>query len=182
MSNSPAFPSLYEPPPPPAPPSRSTALAAVIVGIILAVVAFKYICKIVPVPTEPLDRQGRHHTPASAAHLRRPSREPRDGEQLREDFDRQRLPGPTPPSLPAFAYNRALQKKVADTGGDEPAACAVCLGAFESGEMVRLLPVCLHLYHAECIDPWLLKHSTCPVCRSETDPTVVIDVNQLPPV
>jgi hypothetical protein len=46
-------------------------------------------------------------------------------------------------------------------GGEEAATCSVCLGAFESGEKVRLLPVCLHLYHVECIDPWLDAHSTC---------------------
>ncbi|KAF8760461.1 hypothetical protein HU200_010083 [Digitaria exilis] len=182
MSNSPAFPSwLYEPPPPPPPPAPPTRWAAfgfvtVIAGLILVVVAFKYMCKVIPEANDPLARQGRHHTAASStAQRRRPPREPRDdGEQ--------RLPGPTPPTLPAFAYHRSLKKKVVDTGGEEAAACAVCLGAFGSGEMVRLLPVCLHLYHAECIDPWLLKHSTCPVCRSETDPTMVIDVSQLPTV
>ena len=84
--------------------------------------------------------------------------------------------------LAGGVHHFSLQRKVADTAGEEAAACAVCLGAFEFGEMVRLLPVCLHLYHAECIDPWVRKHSTCPVCRSETDPTVVMDVSQLPPV
>jgi E3 ubiquitin-protein ligase RNF38/44 len=96
--------------------------------------------------------------------------------------DRSRLPSPTPSLPAAFAYNRSLQRKVVDTAGEEVAACPVCLGAFEFGEMVQLLPVCLHLYHAECIDPWLRKHSTCPVCRSETDPMAVMDVSQLPPV
>ena len=55
--------------------------------------------------------------------------------------------------------------------GEEAATCSVCLGAFQTGETVRLLPVCLHLYHVECIDPWLDAHSTCPICRSGTDPT-----------
>ena len=67
------------------------------------------------------------------------------------------------------------------SGGSEEAAatCSVCLGAFQVGETVRLLPVCLHLYHVECIDPD--AHSTCPLCRSGTDSTTM-DGGLIPPV
>jgi E3 ubiquitin-protein ligase RNF38/44 len=71
--------------------------------------------------------------------------------------------------------------KNAETGGgEETATCSVCLGALQLGETVRLLPACLHLFHVECIDPWLDAHSTCPICRSDTEPS--IDVERLPPV
>ncbi|KAM0906234.1 hypothetical protein ACQ4PT_016913 [Festuca glaucescens] len=81
--------------------------------------------------------------------------------------------------LPAFAYTLSVKRNV--TGpGEEAATCSVCLAAFQLGEKVRLLPACLHLYHAECIDPWLDAHSTCPICRSDTDPT--IGVGRLPNV
>jgi hypothetical protein len=66
-----------------------------------------------------------------------------------------------------------VKHNVVDGGEEEPAAaCPVCLGAFRLGETVRLLPMCLHLYHVECIDPWLDAHSTCPICRSDTVPRI----------
>lgn len=48
------------------------------------------------------------------------------------------------------------------SGGD----CAVCLGEFSDGELVRLLPRCSHPFHAPCIDTWLRAHVNCPICRS----------------
>ncbi|PWA39493.1 zinc finger, RING/FYVE/PHD-type [Artemisia annua] len=43
--------------------------------------------------------------------------------------------------------------------------CSVCLSAFEDVEVLRLLPKCKHAFHIDCIDQWLEKHSTCPLCR-----------------
>ncbi|VAI33280.1 unnamed protein product [Triticum turgidum subsp. durum] len=57
------------------------------------------------------------------------------------------------------------------TGGD----CAVCLGEFSNGELVRLLPRCSHPFHAPCIDTWLRAHVSCPICRS-----VVVVPSSLP--
>ncbi|KAM3245303.1 hypothetical protein ACQJBY_056554 [Aegilops geniculata] len=62
-------------------------------------------------------------------------------------------------ALPAFRYTKAA------TGGDA-SECAVCLGEFQEGERVRLLPGCLHVFHAECIDTWLQGCANCPLCRA----------------
>ncbi|CAL9002517.1 unnamed protein product [Prunus brigantina] len=48
--------------------------------------------------------------------------------------------------------------------------CAVCLCEFKDGEAIRVLPECMHLFHAECIDMWLSSHSNCPLCRSDIEP------------
>lgn len=56
-----------------------------------------------------------------------------------------------------------------DSVGDNGVAaedCAVCLGEVETGETLRQLPACQHVFHRECIDPWLRAHATCPLCRS----------------
>lgn len=45
--------------------------------------------------------------------------------------------------------------------------CPICLSEFESGAIVSELK-CGHMYHHDCIAPWVKKHPTCPVCRSST--------------
>ncbi|XP_032373097.1 RING finger protein 215 isoform X2 [Etheostoma spectabile] len=42
--------------------------------------------------------------------------------------------------------------------------CAVCLEPFNNNQCLRVLP-CLHEYHRDCVDPWLLLHHTCPLCK-----------------
>ncbi|XP_052199811.1 RING-H2 finger protein ATL66-like [Diospyros lotus] len=44
--------------------------------------------------------------------------------------------------------------------------CCICLGIFQDGEKVKVLPKCHHCYHSECVDKWLSSQSSCPLCRS----------------
>ncbi|RKP34316.1 hypothetical protein BJ085DRAFT_6309, partial [Dimargaris cristalligena] len=42
--------------------------------------------------------------------------------------------------------------------------CSICLDDMVRKQKVRQLP-CLHFYHMECIDEWLIyKSSICPLC------------------
>ncbi|XP_062307575.1 RING finger protein 215 isoform X2 [Osmerus eperlanus] len=42
--------------------------------------------------------------------------------------------------------------------------CAVCLEPFNNNQCLRVLP-CLHEFHRDCVDPWLLLQHTCPLCK-----------------
>ncbi|XP_014255414.1 protein goliath-like isoform X4 [Cimex lectularius] len=44
--------------------------------------------------------------------------------------------------------------------------CVICFDSFKIHEMIRILP-CRHEYHKSCIDPWLLEHRTCPMCKMD---------------
>ncbi|CAG9858115.1 unnamed protein product [Phyllotreta striolata] len=44
--------------------------------------------------------------------------------------------------------------------------CPVCLKEHVQGETAKKLP-CGHLYHNDCILPWLSKTNSCPLCRHE---------------
>ncbi|KAI4344360.1 hypothetical protein L6164_011594 [Bauhinia variegata] len=68
-------------------------------------------------------------------------------------------------TLPVFNYKAII-------GVKDPFDCAVCLCEFEPEDKLRLLPKCSHAFHMECIDTWLLSHSTCPLCRANLLPDI----------
>jgi E3 ubiquitin-protein ligase RNF115/126 len=51
-----------------------------------------------------------------------------------------------------------------DSGCDN--SCSVCKDEFEIKQNLIYLP-CKHIYHDECILPWLKERNSCPTCRYE---------------
>ncbi|XVF79972.1 hypothetical protein PTKIN_Ptkin15bG0033100 [Pterospermum kingtungense] len=62
-------------------------------------------------------------------------------------------------AIPTMRFNREAFSSIED------AQCSICLGEYQEKEVLRIMPKCGHNFHLSCIDMWLRKQSTCPVCR-----------------
>lgn len=56
--------------------------------------------------------------------------------------------------------------------GTKKGECVICMMELAIGEEVRYLP-CMHTYHAQCIDDWLLRSLTCPSCLEPVDAALI---------
>lgn len=54
--------------------------------------------------------------------------------------------------------------------------CSVCMEDFKLEEQVKQVP-CGHIYHRDCIVPWLEMHGSCPICRKLFNPTGEVSEN-----
>ncbi|KAL3525224.1 hypothetical protein ACH5RR_013596 [Cinchona calisaya] len=73
------------------------------------------------------------------------------------------LPGDSVEKIPKIVITN--DNNVDDSG--ERVSCSVCLQDFQIGETVRSLPHCHHMFHLPCIDTWLVRHGSCPLCRRD---------------
>ena len=196
-------------PPPSTPPSRGHDIssssssggivAGVLISLVAALLALAIMCALCQGHRNSSRASAAAAAAAAAAAQSRPPPQMRSGGDGGDDGgggERQLGRSSASPSappwptalVPAFTYSRSVRRNVGGDDGEEEetaaaaAACSVCLGAFQLGETVRLLPACLHLYHAECIDPWLDAHTTCPLCRSDTGDPSPVDAGRIPPV
>uniref|UniRef100_A0A1A9ZHX9 RING-type E3 ubiquitin transferase n=1 Tax=Glossina pallidipes TaxID=7398 RepID=A0A1A9ZHX9_GLOPL len=69
-----------------------------------------------------------------------------------------------PPPLPRHKIDEIPKVEVTKDVVDSKLQCSVCWEDFKLKEIVRKLP-CSHLFHEDCIVPWLDLHGTCPICR-----------------
>ncbi|XP_011091479.1 RING-H2 finger protein ATL39 [Sesamum indicum] len=62
-------------------------------------------------------------------------------------------------AIPTMKFSREAFSSMED------AQCTICLAEYQEKEVLRIMPKCGHSFHLSCIDVWLRKQSTCPVCR-----------------
>ncbi|XP_049317929.1 uncharacterized protein LOC105228522 isoform X1 [Bactrocera dorsalis] len=62
-------------------------------------------------------------------------------------------------------YKRVRRPSESDEDAEK---CAICLSLFEIENDVRRLP-CMHLFHTDCVDQWLVTNKHCPICRVDIE-------------
>ncbi|DBA04785.1 TPA: hypothetical protein N0F65_004422, partial [Lagenidium giganteum] len=61
---------------------------------------------------------------------------------------------------------RDVEEESKGSSGDD--VCPICLIDFEDDEDVRKLP-CKHIFHVPCVDEWLKRNTSCPMCKGNVD-------------
>ncbi|KAK9271214.1 hypothetical protein L1049_026804 [Liquidambar formosana] len=66
------------------------------------------------------------------------------------------MPSGTCDSSPGLSLEELEKIPCFEYGAEKTWTCAVCLDGVGEGERCRIFPVCKHVFHAQCIDLWLL--------------------------
>ena len=60
--------------------------------------------------------------------------------------------------------------------------CAICLSAFMDSDPAVEVATCQHRFHSRCIQQWLSRKQTCPVCRGTAKPEEIQPIEEKGPM
>merc|ERR1711884_670217 len=65
------------------------------------------------------------------------------------------------------ATKTTTKKETSKTPLFTSSTCSICICEFENRQDIRVLPRCGHVFHDDCIKPWLLERNrnSCPLCQ-----------------
>lgn len=63
----------------------------------------------------------------------------------------------------------APEVNLAQEAEEKHLSCCICIENMKASEAVTKLP-CDHLFHSDCIEPWVALRNTCPICRVPVGP------------
>jgi E3 ubiquitin-protein ligase RNF11 len=66
--------------------------------------------------------------------------------------------------LPCIRFKETMRDKMTE--------CTICMCEYVIDDQLRCLP-CLHSYHKQCIDDWLVRSFTCPDCCEPVEPALM---------
>ncbi|USP79249.1 uncharacterized protein yc1106_06523 [Curvularia clavata] len=120
----------------------------------------------------PVRTFGGSNTNESEKAVENPFEEPNDGPSTAANAET----GHKMPPLARHSSAPEIPKPGTSSSWSQP-TCPICMDDFEPGKsQVRELP-CHHVFHPECIDPFLLGHSSlCPMCKRTVLPSGVCPV------
>jgi hypothetical protein len=77
------------------------------------------------------------------------------------------MPTPTPDGERHVRNRLGSARRVIHLEHYAGKTCSVCQSNYVTNEFVRTLPICKHVFHKRCIDPWIKRNHnpTCPMCR-----------------
>ncbi|GJT23918.1 probable E3 ubiquitin-protein ligase ZFP1 [Tanacetum coccineum] len=72
---------------------------------------------------------------------------------------------------------RLLQRISASEKQKTDKSCVICMEEYDVNDTTRATRAlaCRHVYHAECINSWLLCKKVCPLCRA---PASIVSINR----
>jgi hypothetical protein len=73
-------------------------------------------------------------------------------------------PAPLPNGLQMQDLNSYTELYINEELSDT--ICSICRNNFASNDICRKINNCNHSFHQTCVDSWLVRNQTCPMCRN----------------